>query len=219
MTELWLIGCFHNDPSGPNLLRTALADIAPDLITVEISRYSIEFRRTRGPRLRAEMEEALLKISKEHKMFGAEILNHPYIYALWKNLFMPYEYAEALRCADGGGAGVFPVDTATQARGYLKELKKAVARENIGALFKRSPAQFFAELEEARGRAFRSLEAPKKWEQAEGRRDAYMASRIRRLIAESEPRVAAHIGGWQHVLPGFPLYERLRDLKPKAILL
>jgi len=219
MTALWFIGCTHNDPEGPNLLRAALGEIAPGLVTVEISKYSIRFRQDQGPRLRAKMEEILIEISKKYGVFGAEILNHPYIYALWKNLFMPYEYEEALRYAENSGASVLPVDISKPARENLKELKEAINEKNISALFKLSPEQFFSELENSRLQMFEALKSTKCAQPPEDKRDVYMASRIRKLLFFRRPKVACHIGGWEHVLPCYLLFEKLRDLKPKVVLL
>lgn len=219
MTELWLIGCIHNDPKGEVLLRKALTEVSPELITVEISKYSIKFRQNVGPKLRAKMEDILIELSKEYGIFGAEILNHPHIFALWRNLFMPYEYSEALRYAEDRGAKVFPVDISKQAKINLAGLKEAINEANIRALYNIAPEHFFIELENVRLKIFEALKSKKSPETINDRRDAYMASRIKRLILTNRPKVACHIGGWEHVLPASTLFEKLYDLSPKVILL
>lgn len=219
MTELWLIGCIHNDPKGELFLRKALSDISPELITVEISKYSIRFRQNVGPSLRAKMEDILIELSKERKIFGAELLNHPYIFALWRNLFMPYEYSEALRYSEEKGTKVYPVDISRLAKINLAKLKDAVTEENIRLLYKTEPEQFFAELENTRMKMFEALKNKKATEPRDDKRDVYMAARIKRLIELHRPKVACHIGGWEHVLPSSTLFEKLRNLNPKVMIL
>lgn len=219
MTTLWLIGCIHNDPKGDVLLRQALSETSPELITVEISKYSIRFWQNFGPKLRAKMEDILIELSKEHKIFGAEILNHPHVSALWRNLFMPYEYSEALRYSEDSGALVFPVDISKSARINLAGLKEAISEANIRALYKIVPEQFSIELENTRSKILEALKNKKIPETIDNSRDAYMASRIKRLICSHRPNIACHIGGWEHVMAGSLLYEKLRDLNPRTILL
>lgn len=51
-----LIGTVHLDPDGESVLGAALRSFQPGLITVDVSPYAVEFRRTRGKELLARLD-------------------------------------------------------------------------------------------------------------------------------------------------------------------
>ncbi|HNW36617.1 MAG TPA: hypothetical protein PKM25_16890 [Candidatus Ozemobacteraceae bacterium] len=51
-----IIGSVHLDPQGPELLKTALEQLMPSAVTIDVSRYAVRFRREKGPELLARLE-------------------------------------------------------------------------------------------------------------------------------------------------------------------
>ena len=56
MKGLVLVGTVHLDPQGHAALLALLHELKPDAVTVEVSSYAIEYRRTAGPEVGAVLE-------------------------------------------------------------------------------------------------------------------------------------------------------------------
>lgn len=54
--QVMIIGTVHLDPEGNDLLKLALDMIRPELITIDVSRYAVDFRRGRGAELMARLK-------------------------------------------------------------------------------------------------------------------------------------------------------------------
>ena len=197
-----LVGTVHlAREDAPRLLRI-LDDAAPVLVTVEISRFSVEFRRRRERAWLSQAARALRAVPPGSR-------GHGRIRLLIRQIRMPWEWKAALSWAESRGARVIPVDTGALSRTELPRWEKELlTRENLRALSRLPDLDLKAHLEEERARArlavsgrvrpARALLSDPFWT----RRERLLSRRLIRLRGCWNRMV--HIGGWMHLVPEAP---------------
>ena len=65
MVSLALIGTIHRDPNGLPRLMETLERESPDIITLEMSEYAVDFRQRNGPRLKEKLFDILRGLHEE----------------------------------------------------------------------------------------------------------------------------------------------------------
>ncbi len=197
---LYLVGTVHLDfDSAPTLMRL-LEDLEPCGVTVEISRFSVEYRE--------KMEAVWLARLAEIQRSRPHIGTHYRIELLRRQLSMPFEWRVAKGFCGPRQIPCIPVDWGGLAKAELPTwLSELVTPENLEALAAQPPLELHDYLESHRDRARRafqrSLQVRAPWSDSPSweRREKILTKRVETLLKRFERLV--HIGGWSHVVPSF----------------
>ena len=209
MKGLVLVGTVHLDPDGHAALLAMLHELKPDAVTVEVSSYAIEYRRTAGPELLSRLEP-----------FRREDGSLPRaMHAVVAQLRPPFEYTACEAYADRTGAQLELVGDGQLSRQLLDRLEKELmVTDNLVALATRDEPPLGEQVRREWARAHRELGAGPVLDSFGQRRmerlNRRMARQIRAVISAGTPCV--HVGGWAH-LPG--LAEELGEYEPRVRLL
>jgi hypothetical protein len=216
---LILIGTVHGDPRGYARAWELLNHLRPDLVTVEISPFSLRYRRRHGSCWQRQLARALAELP-------AGAARHLAIQRLAGQVTLPFEVGAAWDYSRGRGVPWRPLDLGSPARRHLPRYgPELLSPANLqalldtpdGSLEEWSAAEFRrARLVLARSpRRLFSGGGPETW-----RRERFLARRLRRL-ASRYGRVA-HLGGWEHLVDwqeSGGLWRGLADLAPQRLLL
>jgi hypothetical protein len=214
-----LIGTVHSDPRGYERTRRLLARLQPEMVTVEISAFSVRYRADHGARWLRLFEEALPRLPE-----GAR--GHPAIRRVAAQIGTPFEWRAAHAHGRRHGVPWRPIDLSAPARQHLPLYPaELLDPENLQKLWETPGAsleeQTAAEYERARLAATRPWWRPRRGNGALTiLRERTMAARLRKL-AQGGRRVV-HLGGWEHQAAwedGGGVAQLLSDLKPVRILL
>ena len=202
--SLLLVGTVHLDPRGPDKLRELLEQLEPTWITVELSRYGLEYRRRVGRRHLEALADALAT-------GGGSAPPSDRVLALQRLLQLPYEYVECARRAEALGVPVDPIDLSRHSYSKLRVLSEVLSPNNLEQLaadreFRLSRAAMEQQLLARRYFHDANLfvyhfRGPEKAELSE--RGAAMAGALARRIKRAGGGPVVHVGGWHHLLrPG-----------------
>jgi hypothetical protein len=217
--RLTLIGTVHGDPRGRVRAGELLNHLRPELVTVEISPFSLRYRRHHGVRWQRQLAAALAELPE-----GAAL--HLAIRRLAAQVALPFEVKAAQDYSRRAGVPWRPLDLGFVSRRHLPRFgPELLSLANLKALLTTadgSLAEFVAaEFRRARQALARAPRRPispgvsDTW-----RRERALARRLRGLT--SRHRRVVHLGGWEHLVawqdsPG--LWGELADLKPGRLLL
>lgn len=216
--HLILVGTVHGDPRGYERTVKLLEYLRPELITVEISPFSVRYRAAHQEKWRRLLEAALTQLPE-----GAR--KHPAIRRVAAQIEMPFEWRAAHDY--GGKAGIpwRPIDLSVLARRHLPLYEKELLTpDNLKQLWK-TPGYSLEEQVMAAYRQARRCLRPPGWRPSPDTgglgcwRERTVAARLRRL---ANGRRVVHLGGWQHVVSwedGGSLSDLLKDLGPVRLLL
>jgi len=217
--NLILVGTVHGDPKGYARAWQLLAYFKPDLITVEISRFSFNYRRRQEKRWERLLNEALKGLPP-----GAR--GHLALRRVAAQVALPFEARVARDWGRDHGISWLPLDLSAQARKHLPRYSREVLNPaNIKTLL----ATADGSLEDFVAGEFRravlvcrrppwrlSPQAPPE----ALKRERFLAGRLRSLVRPG--RRLVHLGGWEHLVPwrdGTGLAHLLADLQPLRLLL
>jgi hypothetical protein len=216
--SLILLGTVHGDPQGYERALKLLRRWQPDLVTVEVSRFSLRYRQRQGARWRRLLDLALETLPPEAR-------SHLAIQRLAAQVSLPFEVRAARDYARQSGTPWRPLDLGGLSRQNLpRYAKELLAPENLRTLLDSEDGSLedyvAAEFRRARLAGERSLWRPG-WPSPETRRrERFLARRLRRCL-ERYGRVV-HLGGWEHLVPwqeGAGLWQELADLEPRRFFL
>ncbi|OAG27864.1 hypothetical protein [Thermodesulfatator autotrophicus] len=179
--DIFLLGTIHRLKEAQDILKDFLLLTNPAVITVEISPYSLSWRRKREKLWLNKFEETLIQ---------EKLPLTPALESLKMALAMPYEYKIA---RDLNIAPVIPIDLNKPAKKYLKELESALNPENLKKL---ATMPLSPQKEKALARLFLKKLYQPSINFYDRKREAYMAQKIK-ILAKRRPLV--HIGGWRHL--------------------
>ena len=202
-TKLFLMGTLHLDRDSACELRRQLSEISPDVVTVEISRFSISFR------MRA-MPVWFTVLKRNLRMLPVHRRGHAGIRLLARQLRIPWEWAVASAYARKAQIRCIPVDSGSFARMELPAWHtELLGVENLNMLSSEPPfdlEQYFAarrsyarlnlvknHMPYCTAHPLSYLEAPC-WQH----REQVLARRIKSVAGVCSRTV--HIGGWTHLL-------------------
>jgi hypothetical protein len=216
---LILTGTVHGDPQGQARAGKLLLHLRPDLVTVEISPFSLVYRLKHGRGWQRQLAAALAALPA-----GAE--RHLAIQRLAAQVALPFEVRAARDYSRRGNVPWRPLDLGFLSRRHLpRYATELLSPANLEALL----ATADGELEDFVAGEFRR--ARQAWAGAPRRRifpgvpetvrrERFLARRLRHLLARH--RRVVHLGGWEHLVawadsPG--LWPDLAALKPQRLLL
>ncbi|HOX45306.1 MAG TPA: hypothetical protein PK668_17045 [Myxococcota bacterium] len=206
--QLTLVGTVHLDPDGPALLTRLLEELGPEAVTVEVSEYALEFRRTLGPELLARLDPFRLPDGRLPNGLAA----------VAAQLLPPFEHSAAAAYAGRTGAALAAVGDGQLSRRLLFRLERELmVTDNLVKLATRDEPplreQVRTEWQRARGH---HRAGPPLGSDAVARLAGMDRGLARRIRAQAGAGRLVHVGGWEH-LRG--LAEILADLGPIVRLL
>jgi len=217
--RLILIGTVHGDPRGYERAVTLLDHLEPDLVTVEISPFSLRYRLRHEPRWQRQLTRVLANLPPTAP-------RHLAFQRLAAQVALPFEVRAARDYGRERRVPWRPLDLGFLSRRHLPRYgPELLTPTNLKALLdtpdgdlKEYVAAEFRRARQAVSRSPRPLLPPPDPEAF--RREGFLARRLRRLAARFG-RVA-HLGGWEHLVPwqDFPnLWRLVADLAPARVLL
>jgi hypothetical protein len=218
--RLILIGTVHGDPAGYGRALKLLSHLQPDLISVEISRFSLRYRRGQESSWQRLLGRALQELPA-----GAS--EHLAIRRLVAQVAMPFEVRAARDWGGTHGIPWRPLDLGSPARRHLpRYARELFTPDNLQALLTTAADQSLEDFVAAQFRRARLayLGAPRRLFPANDgetrRRERFLARRLRRLAGHGGRLV--HLGGWEHLVDwqdGGGLWPEVQGLKPWRLLL
>ena len=219
--SLILIGTVHGDPQGYERAMKLLQRWQPDLVTVEVSRFSLRYRQRQEPHWQRLLRQAL-------KTLPAAAANHVAIRRVLAQVALPFEVRVARDYSRRCGTPWRPVDLGGPSRRHLpRYARELLAPENLRALLdtEEEPMEDYVagEYRRAHMSCQRPLWRPLGANPGTVRfsvRERLLARRLRQHLTDYS-RVA-HLGGWEHLVnwrDGAGLWQDLADLEPLRLFL
>jgi len=199
--NFYMLGIIHRDRRNPDIIRQWLEKLKPDVITVEVSRYSLDFRHNAGKMYREKLDGICSCLSAEG--YGPA---NPCFEDLYAFLETPPEFTAADDYHRRNNAFVYPVDMdlfsflKLRSVGELingENLRKALAgaSENIGTT-ERVLADLF----------FHKGVAAFSYDEEMAIRDRSICHKIGILRKRHGDARFVHIAGWRHLRDPLSLY-------------
>ena len=206
--NFYILGVIHRDRRNPDIIRQWLEKLRPDVITVEVSRYSLDFRRSAGKMYREKLDGICSCLSAEG--YGRA---NPCFEDLYAFLEMPPEFTAADDYRRRNHAFIYPVDMdffsflKLRSVGDLidgENLRKALAggSTNIGAV-----ERVLADLYFQKGVAAFS------YDEEMAVRDRFICHKIGILRKRHGDARFLHIAGWRHLRDPLSLYSPFEPVK------
>jgi len=216
---LTLIGTVHGDPRGQARAGKLLNHLRPDLVTVEISPFSLDYRLKHGRGWQRQLAAGLAELPA-----GAE--RHLAIQRLAAQVALPFEVRAAGDYSRKVNVPWHPLDLGFLSRRHLPRYEtELLSPANLQALLATADGELKDFVAGQFRRARQALAGAPRRRIFPGvpetlRRERFLARRLRRLV--SRHRWVVHLGGWEHLVawedsPG--LWSDLADLKPGRVLL
>ena len=217
--SLILIGTVHGDPRGLARAGKLLDRLRPDLVTVEISPFSLGYRLKHGRRWQRRLLAALAELPA-----GTE--SHLAIQRLAAQVALPFEVRAAGDYSRRVNVPWRPLDLGFLSRRHLPRYEtELLSPANLQALLATADGSLADFVAGEFRRARQALAGPPRRRIFPGvpetaRRERFLARRLRGLV--SRHRRVVHLGGWEHLVawedaPG--LWPDLADLKLRRLLL
>ena len=216
---LIFIGTVHGDTRGYARAGTLLAHFKPDMVTVEISPFSLRYRLKHGPGWQRQLAQALLELP-------AAAARHLAIQRLAAQVALPFEVRAARDYHRSSGVPWRPLDLGSLSRRHLPRYgPELLSPTNLRALLATADGSLEEYVATEFNRAHLALVRPPRRLPTFGtpeilRRERFLARRLRALA--SRYRRVVHLGGWEHLVAwqdAAGLWRDLADLRPRRLLL
>lgn len=229
--ELLLIGAVHRDPHGAFKLGKLLAQERPVALAVEVSPYGLFYRQRNSRHLQRLLLRRVKRLARKLKVSWRD---WGQISAIEIQLAVPFEYRMAQKYCRDTGAALACIDSSLWSKEWIHEhWQHLLSSENLEILLKCSPVTLAEEVEREYKTAAHLLNKQEHSLAAAFTRDWYADAvwqqrerELAKTLEETYARVregrVAYVGGWQHLLrpnTGTTLYERVKHLQPRRILL
>ena len=203
-----LVGTVHLDPHGHARLLAFLHKHQPNLVTVEISQYALEYRKSHAA-------ELLSRLNPFRDQQGN--LPNP-MCAVEAQIRVPFEYAATETYCAESAAKVFPVGDGTLSRQLLDRLEKELmVTDNLVKLAIRQEPTLANQVEKEWVFAQQNLHRdPTMGTRASARFERLNRRMSRKIQEYAQEGLLIHVGGWEH-LNG--LNKQLSALDPQVCLL
>jgi len=228
--RLTLAGIVHRDPAGADRLWDFLERCRPGGVSVELSRYSLAFRRSNRERLARTLDENLEVIMREDTDGRETFLSESgHVYAIRAAIGVPYEYEVCSTYCRRHGAPLELADLSSSSRTHLPALEELISLPNLRRLLAEPDEDPREEATRQRrvaeGLLLRTPLESARWphpqDPEDWLREEHMARTIRRAISQNGDCQWVHVVGWQHLLwidDRQTLYTRLLEYDPKRVI-
>ena len=227
--QLTLIGTVHRDPQGLQRLSALLERLQPNLLTLEMSPYALQYRQARGPTQLLRLERVLEQLATETGHSLLELRSCQAVVDIQNLLALPYEYRAARHYVDQHDCRLALIDMTEVSTRKLKRVESGLITYRnlkiLTALPEVDAAQRQESYSTAQALLLNTSEAAvrsaylqqRRGLEGIGPRDQHMAEQIRRLMHDDTCRHLVHVGGWVHLLEdplGETLFSRLAEWSP-----
>lgn len=202
--DFFMLGIIHRDERNPDILRTWLTKIQPDVVTVEISRYSLDFRRSAGNMYRERLSG--ICGCRDMRQYGRTIDE------LYSFIDMPLEFAVADEYCRQNDIDVYPVDMDLFSLLKLRKVDELIDRENIMKNLSGDKKPVMSESMLA-DLYFRRGVAAFSYDEEMAIRDNFMCHKIGILRKRFKNKRFLHIAGWQHLRDPLSFYAVFHPVK------
>ncbi len=198
--EIILIGTVHTDPLGAGSLYKWLLRLKPNIITVEISPFSISYRKKM-------LFYWLKKLNEAKGSLRPKERDHFQIQILYRSLLIPFEWVVSRAYAKNVSIPCIPIDIGEISKKELpKWSKELISSFNLKLLVQQTDkdiVEFFDSkyktarkilFEKGNDFVFNLALNSKEFK----KRDKVMAKKLLRFIKYKDKLV--HVGGWQHLI-------------------
>jgi len=216
--SLLLLGAVHGDPQGYERAVRLLRRWQPDLITVEISRFSLRYRQRQEANWQRRLYQALKGLTPAAR-------GHLAIRRLTAQVALPFEVQAVRDYSRQYRIPWRPLDLSGPSRRHLPRFaRELLSPDNLSALLTTEDEPLEDYVAREYRRAHCSCRRPA-WRlpgigpETRGR-ERLQARRLRKYL--SKYGRVAHLGGWEHLASwrdGDGLWAALADLQPGRLLL
>ncbi|MCE5242063.1 MAG: hypothetical protein ABFD98_12695 [Syntrophobacteraceae bacterium] len=234
LSRLVLLGTVHMDPFGARRLGAFLRCFPPDLIFLEMSPYSLRYRKSQRRKLLRRMQRSIKDAARECGIPLHRAWQHPEIQLIRRQINLPYEYRVSAGYARRSGVSVLLVDLSEFSRDLIVNWRELIDSHNLSSLLAMpsQPRRSAAALYDSAARRIHNItEAsdplpgiafcdPAKRELWEAR-EAHISRRILAGLMSRGPARPLYIGGFQHLLSGGAMrsLREILDVPPGRCLL
>jgi hypothetical protein len=202
-SDFYMLGVIHRDERNPEVLHSCFERIWPDVITVEISQFSIDFRRLTGNMYREKLKGIQTESGPQCDRRIADVTSF---------IDMPSEFTIADEYCRQNNKHVYPVDMDLFSRLKLGKVDELTDRKNIMAgvapdIPRGMPEKLLADL------YFRKGVAAFNYDEEMAMRDNFICHRIAILRKRYKGGRLLHIAGWQHLRDPLSLYDAFHPVK------
>ncbi|HPA72465.1 MAG TPA: hypothetical protein PKY31_09355 [Spirochaetota bacterium] len=219
------LGSSHIDPEGQRRLADALEATRPEIILLEVSRFSLIFRKTIGRLYHHIMERRAVEAGVDMSPELANALRY---------LEVPAEYHAAREYRLKTGSKIILVDVSRFSFRELIHAHEVITRQNIETLSIINADRFAQEraiarrifvngddaLAEMKVRAFGTTSGDDHDHRLAMREDI-LTARVISCMKKFRDRRIAYVGGWKHCIDdpkGRTLYSRIEEPKERRIV-
>ena len=132
--DFFMLGIIHRDQRNPEALRRWLENLRPDVITLEISRYSLDFRRSKGKIYREKLDDICASL-----YFEGFDQAHSHLENFYSFIEMPLEFMIAEDYRRRNNIHVYPVDMDLFSFLKLRKIDELINRQNVQKSLARRP--------------------------------------------------------------------------------
>lgn len=203
-----MLGVIHRDNEGPPLLGEWFERIVPDVITLELSHYGLDFRRAKGEEYRKKVMGVLKEMEAARRPYDRKALLN-----LLAFVDIPYEYEVSARYAEERNRRLYLIDMDLFSSLKLRKTEELFWKDNI--------EKALAEMDERPGDGEKALArlffeknlnvAP--YTEEMYIRDRFMRDRLSTLMKYHRGRTVLHVCGWRHLQDPYGLYNDFNPIK------
>ncbi len=205
---LVMLGIIHRDRESARLLSTWLESAKPGVVTLEFSRYGLEFRKAKGDALKERLRKTIDDLTAGGQPVCGETVN-----SLLSYVDLPLEYTILSDYAAHHHVPFHLIDMDRFSYLKLREIEVLLSKENLSCLLS-DPIRTGPSYEKTLARLFfeKGVRVFPYTEEMHIR-DRYMRDRIASLRKRSPASRLLHVCGWQHLSDPCSLYSELNPTK------
>ena len=202
-----MLGTIHRDKEGTGMLERWMKEIKPDVITLEFSRYGLNFRTAHLHEFQARVEEYARELESR-----GETINRHSLGNLLAYLHPPYEFDVASRYATGHTIPLYLIDMDFFSYLNLRRIDELLDQKNMEQLLTGNKTEENGERTLARLFFEKGVNAFAYSEEMDIR-DRYMRDRLMTLIRCHKGSTILHVCGWRHLCDPQHVYAQLNPMK------
>jgi len=196
-----MLGVIHRDEEGPALLKSWLDRIRPDVVTLELSRYGVRFRRERGEEYKRRIDRIAERLREK-----GELCNKENLVSLRLYMDMPYEYDVASRFGAEHEVPVYLIDMDFFSYVKLRAVDDLLSEENIENALTGADRPIVNQEKTMARLYFEKGIKTSSYDREMYIRDRYMSAKIKDLMRHHRDGRFLHVCGWQHLQDPANLY-------------
>jgi hypothetical protein len=203
-----ILGIIHRDKDNGRVIGDWLNKIKPHVITIELSRYGLMFRKERGHLFRKKLESVLAQMRKDGETYNEEALSFLNAY-----IDLPSEYEAARFYCNENDASLHLVDMDFFSYTKLKDVDALFSEKNIRNVIGTDNGSIENNERVMARLFFGSGIQTALYTEEMLIRDKFMGRRVGRLLQDHKGKRIAHITGWQHLKDPYSIFTPFNPVK------